>query len=169
MKDKPRPDYHIPAALLRAAGIIATVVALLFSKPLVSRLDPSPALDPVTADGIWPAQRRLLYLGIALIAVGEALARGLLPPLRRLFCKPLAANLLVSVLAVALPLAIAEIVLRPFTLDHMRDETAGQRTNLYIRDAELGWRLRPGTTGPWGGVEVKIDGKGLRGPEVPYD
>jgi lysophospholipase L1-like esterase len=169
MKDKPQPDYPIAATLLRGAGIIAIAVALLFSKPLVSRLDPSPPLDAITADGIWPAQRRLLYLGIAFVAVGEALARGFLPPLRRLFRRPLAANLLVSVLAVALPLAIAEIVLRPFTLDHMHDQTAGQRTNIYIRDAELGWRLRPGTTAPWGGVEVRINGKGLRGPEVPYD
>ena len=41
------------------------------------------------------------------------------------------------------------------------------RTTLFLRDRELGWRHRPGAQGEWAGP-VKINGKGLRGPEVPY-
>jgi lysophospholipase L1-like esterase len=40
---------------------------------------------------------------------------------------------------------------------------------LFVKDANLGWRLRPGATAPWGGVQVTVNRKGLRGPEIPYE
>jgi lysophospholipase L1-like esterase len=39
---------------------------------------------------------------------------------------------------------------------------------LFESDAELDWRHRPGGEGMWDGTRVVINGKGLRGPEVPY-
>lgn len=60
----------------------------------------------------------------------------------------------------ALLLVVLELSLRPFA-------SLGQRTTLFQRDADLGWKLRPGTH-VWGGVPVHINDKRLRGPERTY-
>jgi lysophospholipase L1-like esterase len=44
----------------------------------------------------------------------------------------------------------------------------GDKTNLFVDDPEIGWRLRPGVEAEWGDVRVKINASGLRGPLVPY-
>ena len=42
-------------------------------------------------------------------------------------------------------------------------------TRVFMRDAELGWRHRPGAEDFWTYSRVAINAKGLRGPEVPYE
>jgi lysophospholipase L1-like esterase len=41
-------------------------------------------------------------------------------------------------------------------------------TTIFVRDSELGWKLRSNSEDLWGGVIVKINSKGLRGPELDY-
>jgi lysophospholipase L1-like esterase len=69
------------------------------------------------------------------------------------------ATLLLPVSVLLAPLTAAELTLRPLL---------GQKSLLFMPDEALGWRLIPGATGLWGGVPVRINAKGLRGPELPY-
>lgn len=139
--------------------------SLVCSPWLVGKFDPTPPLEPLTATAMSAARITLLGIGLALIGLAELVARAAVPGLlSRLFDRPLTTKLLASFLAACVPLTIAEIGLRPFTIAHLQKK----ETTLFIRDADLGWRLRPGATAPWGGVQVTINSKGLRGPEISY-
>ena len=71
---------------------------------------------------------------------------------------------LVLVLVVLLtPIVWGELALRAFVPP--RDAT----TSLFIKDDELGWKLRPGAQDRWGEVDVRINERGYRGPLVPYE
>jgi lysophospholipase L1-like esterase len=76
---------------------------------------------------------------------------------RRLRLLAVAASLPLTVLL----LIVVELALRPYA-------SLGHRTTLFVRDPELGWRMRPGAEHAWGGVPIRINDKGLRGPERPY-
>jgi lysophospholipase L1-like esterase len=43
-----------------------------------------------------------------------------------------------------------------------------RKSTLFVRDPELGWRLRPSARDQWDGVTVEVNAKGLRGPELEY-
>lgn len=43
------------------------------------------------------------------------------------------------------------------------------KSTLFLPDTELGWKLRPGAEDQWGGVTVKINDQGLRGPAYDYE
>jgi lysophospholipase L1-like esterase len=43
-----------------------------------------------------------------------------------------------------------------------------RKSTLFVRDPDLGWRLRPSARDLWDGVPVEVNAKGLRGPEVDY-
>ncbi|HET6900190.1 MAG TPA: SGNH/GDSL hydrolase family protein, partial [Vicinamibacteria bacterium] len=43
-----------------------------------------------------------------------------------------------------------------------------RKSTLFVRDPELGWRLRPSARDQWDGVTVEVNAKGLRGPELDY-
>ena len=60
-----------------------------------------------------------------------------------------------------LSVLLVELALRPFI------DRSGAR--LFVPDDELGWRLRPGAEETWGGVPVRINSHGLRGPEVAWE
>jgi hypothetical protein len=66
-------------------------------------------------------------------------------------------------LILSLPLFIMEQALRPFA------KFQQNKTTIYLKDPELGWRLRPNATDLWAGVTVRTNSKGLRGPEIAYD
>jgi lysophospholipase L1-like esterase len=68
-------------------------------------------------------------------------------------------------LLVILPIVLVEWALRPFTIQHLTKKT----TSIFIKDDDLGWKLKPDTEDNWGGVPVKINRKGLRGPEINYE
>jgi lysophospholipase L1-like esterase len=67
-------------------------------------------------------------------------------------------NLLLTALVVIVPLMLVELALKPFML----------KTTIFVQDRELGWKLKPNAEDAWFGVMVKINGKGLRGPELDY-
>jgi lysophospholipase L1-like esterase len=105
-------------------------------------------------------------MAVAMFACGEVVARSARWRLgSRLFTRPAAPRLLALVLATCVPVATAEVGLRPFSPVHLPPK----QTTLFVEDANLGWRLRPGATAPWSGVQVTVNRKGLRGPEIPYD
>ena len=116
--------------------------------------------------GIVAAIRRVelvfALLGAVLLGVGLAAPR--VPALDRLLSRPTAARLLLLALAVGVPLTLAELALRPL---HSRHAPRG--TTLFERDAELGWRLRPGAVAQWGGVTARVNEHGLRGPALPLE
>jgi lysophospholipase L1-like esterase len=91
---------------------------------------------------------RLLLFGLALIFIALGFSR--LARLRRLSA---------SVISVALILVGFEALAAPFV---------GSDTTLFLRDPELGWRLRPDGEDVWLGSRLKVNSQGMRG-ELPQD
>jgi len=159
-------DSRIAVSLLRLSGFLLIGISLVFVVLLISDFFLLLSLDDVTSRAIGKVRDRLFLFGICGLALAElvryAARRN---TLGGLFKKPLTTKLLISLLALLLPLFIAENVLYPFTLAHLQKKS----TSLFVQDSDLGWRLRPGSEASWGGAQVKINDKGVRGPEVPYE
>ncbi len=75
---------------------------------------------------------------------------------------PVAANWLRFAPAIAVPLALLELALRPFAA------ASEPLPTIFLRDDTPGWRLKPNAEDLWGNVRVRVNGKGLRGPELDY-
>ncbi len=102
---------------------------------------------------------RLVFALVASLLLGLSEAVRRVPALTSLAARPRVSEVGLAVLAVSTPLALLELGLRPF---------ATPKTTIFVEDAQLGWRLRPGARGEWGGTHVSINARGLRGPELPY-
>lgn len=102
-----------------------------------------------------------LLIGLALIVASASVVRRIswLDSVTR---KKLAANTLFAILPVLTLLVILEFSLKPYA------KTFEGLTTIFVRDSELGWKLRPKSEDTWGGTPVSINGKGLRGPELDY-
>ncbi len=139
-------------------AVICSAAALLLNEFVLALFD----LRPVRGQDPVPAIR-LHQLGM--FAAAAALGTiALLPRRRRRVRRGGAPGLRLSLIAIAafLPLALLEYGLRPIAdLDR-------KSTTIFVRDDVLGWRLRPGVEDEWAGLRVRVNGKGLRGPEVPY-
>ena len=160
-----RNDHIAAALLLRLAAGIFVIAALPCSPWLAGQLDPEPPLEPLTVQALPKARLVFLGIGSAMLVFAELISpAGLSRFLVRLFDRPIAAKLLLAFLSISVPLTIMEVGLRPFTIAHNQRK----KTNLFVRDADLGWRLRPGVKATWGEVEGSINTKGLRGPVIPY-
>jgi len=147
------------------SGLVCLACAILLNGCLVSALDPNPPIDPVTRSAIGASQWRLALFGFAFAAVYGMVGTGRrFRLLKRLFDRPLATKFLLSVTAVGLPVLLAELCLRPFTIAHLDSKV----TSLFVRDKDLGWRLRPGTRTDEVGARVTVNTKGTIGPEVDY-
>ena len=72
-------------------------------------------------------------------------------------------NLGLALLSVLVALAACEVLLRVFGAEVL------PRPDLYLTDAELGKRMRPGWEGSEFEAPVVINSKGLRSPETPYE
>jgi lysophospholipase L1-like esterase len=72
-------------------------------------------------------------------------------------------NLGVALLSVVLALAICEVLLRVFGAEVL------PKPDLYELDRDVGKRMRPGWEGDEFGAPVKVNSKGLRNPETPYE
>jgi lysophospholipase L1-like esterase len=106
---------------------------------------------------------QIVYLAAGALVLAAAWLIGRWPAVDRWFRRPLVEKMVLAVVVVALPLAWLEIGLRPFVPPHEKT------TTIFVRDDELGWKLRPGAVDQWGGVEVRINERGFRGPVVPYE
>jgi len=158
-------NLRLAAFLIRGASLLFLAASLCCSPLIAGKLDPNPPLDPTTFEAIVTSRFFFLLLAVYGAAVAEILRPSPVATLlRRVFSGKFAAKVLLSLLVVFVPLTTAEIGLRPFTIPRTDRKT----TTIFIRDPVLGWRLRPNAEDTWGGVRVKINGKGLRGPEIPY-
>jgi hypothetical protein len=135
---------------LQIGALFQAIVALVFAAaaPLYQRLSGASELLPET------------YLSTLGLLAASAVALFLLS--RQGLTRSLPGGVAVlALLAAILPWADLELCLRPFV------ELETRQTNLFLRDPDLGWRLRPGAETEWGGYRVQINQQGLRGPTVP--
>ena len=152
---------RIPAALLLVAAAGLFVAALVYNEFLLGFVDPSPPIDPKTVTQVRMIQAWFLGAGLFFGLLSFAVRR--MPRLGATLDGRLATNLLLTCLSVGIPLFVLELALRPFlTLEH-------ETTSIFLRDDNLGWRMRPGAEDVWMGVHVSINDKGLRGPELDYN
>ena len=154
--------------LLSLAGAVFLTAAALHNSWLVARavdlarlLFHRPGIAYPDASRLHATQLVFLSLGAALLAASWLIGRSAL--LDRFFRRPLVEKCLLALFVVAVPLGWLELGLRPFVPDEEKS------TRLFLRDDALGWRLRPGAVEPWGGVEVRINERGFRGPALPYE
>lgn len=100
------------AILFWGAGLLFLMMALVFNEFLLARFDPTPPLEPETVRAIRSAQAICLLAGLALSSV--AALSGRVAPLGRLIDRTLVVNSVLGVMVVLVPLASAELALRPF-------------------------------------------------------
>jgi hypothetical protein len=105
----------------------------------------------------------LVYAALGAVVWGWSLLLGSRESLDRFFRRSLVEKLVLAFVAFLIPFATLEVALRPYTTQ------LGKQTSLFVKDNTLGWKMRPSTKQPWGGVMVTTNAKGLRGPEVAYE
>jgi len=105
----------------------------------------------------------LYYLtaGLSLVIISYIIKS--ISRLNDLINRKVVTNILLSSLTLFLFLFIIELSLIPIF------RIPDKLTTIFMRDDELGWKLRPGAEDVWGGVKVSINDKGLQGPELSYD
>jgi lysophospholipase L1-like esterase len=156
------PNYT--SWLVQAVGIGLVVVALVYNQWLIAALFPAHAplvLD--TVHRVWRAQGLLGLTGIDFVWLAWLIRA--VPSVDAFFQRDIAVNILLAGLTFWAPILVIETILRP-SPDFYRQ--AVERTPIFMRDPELGWRLRPNSEGKWASAMISINGKGLRGPELPY-
>ena len=104
-----------------------------------------------------------LFLAAALLCFAASWTIGRVGAFDRWFRRPLVEKLVLVVVVVAVPIGWLELGLRAFVPP--REQT----TTIFLHDDRLGWRLQPGAADRWGGIEVRINERGCRGPVVPYE
>ncbi len=149
--------FHVPRILLLGSGFVFLLFFLLYNEFLLSLFHPMAPFGDITVRTIRLAQLSFLFFGAFAVSLAECIRR--IAWLGRFAAKPVVTNLLLSFLVVFMPISILELSLSSF---------AWPMTEIFIEDRELGWRLKPDSEGVWGGATVKINGKGLRGPELEY-
>lgn len=151
---------NIANNLLLGAGAIFMLAFILFNEFIVVLFVPHPPLNDDTIEKIRSAQIFFLSAGLMLTFISELVRR--ISRLNKFMNKGLVVNIELSFLTVFLLLSLTEMALRP-----LRIETP--KTIIFVRDSELGWKLRANAEDLWGLGKVKINGKGLRGPELDYE
>lgn len=146
-----------PVALLALAGLAFLAGALLYNELVLTRAA-GKELHEATIALIRRSQLAFAAIGAALVAAAAIARRG------AWIARPAVGNAILAALVFVTPLVAAELALKPLARSDMHE-----RTTLFERDAELGWKLRPGVATRWVGVDVVINDKGMRGPEVPYE
>jgi lysophospholipase L1-like esterase len=136
---------------LQLGALFQTTVALAFAggAPLYQLLSRESELLPErygTTLGLLAASAAALFL-LSQLPFARSLSGG---------------KALLALLALLLPWTDLELCLRAFV------ELESPETNLFLRDRDLGWRLRPGADTDWGGYRVQINQQGLRGPPLPF-
>jgi len=153
MRADPGADGGTPRALLLATGLALLILALLYNERL---------LAPLAREGFAAATRAKIravelgfgVAGLLLLAASEVVRRS--PRLARQLARRAPATLMLLLVGV-LPVVLVDFGLRPFV---------SPKTTIFIEDRELGWRMKPGAEGEWGGSRVRINEHGLRGPLV---
>ncbi|MCB9781525.1 MAG: hypothetical protein H6751_00985 [Candidatus Omnitrophica bacterium] len=154
------PTDRMAWMLLVLAGLLLGLLAILFNEFLLGLFLGKDTLsvgviELVRYSQLWFFIFALLLIIGALAIKGSSRARAFFTGKGRL-------EAMLAIMAVTLPLLTLELLARPFT-------PRAEKTWIFMRDDDLGWKLRPNSTDIWGGVRVKINGKGVRGPELDYE
>jgi lysophospholipase L1-like esterase len=142
-----------PRALLLATGLALLILALLYNELFLAPLARE-SFAASTRVKIRAVQLGFGATGLLLLAASEGVRRS--PRLARRLARRTPATLML-LLTGLLPIVLVDFGLRPFV---------SPKTTLFAADRELGWRMRPGAEGEWGGSRVRINQRGLRGPLV---
>lgn len=159
MSATPDRRIRISAILLGLSGAVYLLSAAVYCPFTVALLDANSPADPVVADAVRRSRIWFSVIGILLICLSQIAQRTSL--LNVILQRERAPHCLMASLLVLVPLSLVELGFRPLALKRLR-------TTVFVADDELGWKLRPGAEDSWGGVRIKINAKGLRGPELSY-
>lgn len=131
----------------------------MYNELLLARLKP---VDGDVAAKIRWAQIYLASTGLGLLLLRAIIGR--ISWLAAVTRKDVAAAVLLAVLVASLPIFVLEVTFRPF----VDFKPKLDMTTIFVKDDDLGWKLRPNAQDVWGAHVVKINPKGLRGPAVDY-
>ncbi len=144
---------RVSTALLSVTAMALVAVGLLYTDHRAAAIANVPSPRAAVLDAIATTRWTLLLsgavIGLFVLTVRRA----------RFFQSATLARFALLIGLFAAPLFAAEMVFRPFTK---------QTPMLFTADDELGWRLIPNAATTWGGVAVRINAHGLRGPELDY-
>ncbi len=161
MDTKSKSERNFAAILLAAAGCIYLGCALIYNRFLLpSFFAPDPELAALFIHKIRLSQLYFLSIGLIFIILAILITKSVV--LKNIFKKTVVTNLLLFCLCLFIPASIFEVALRPYA------KMSTKRTTIFMPDSDLGWKLRPQSEDLWMGAKVKINGKGLRGPELSY-
>ena len=151
------------ARIIRALLIISALIFILssavYSEFLLGLVGGQERLSKVTVKKIGVTQLYFLLPGLMLLLLSECVRK--ISWLKAVARKKLVAKILLALFFLIQPLYMLECALDPFTPKH--------KGSIFVQDKELGWKLRPNAENRWGGKWIKINSKGLRGPELDYD
>jgi lysophospholipase L1-like esterase len=154
-----RPRANLTTVLLYFAG--GALLCIVFLNAGFAELLNRGELPATTLKRIAKAEVCFLALSAVLFLFASLTTK--LSWLNSLTSRKEATGAILFALVLLLPLFVLELALRPFAqFEH-------KKTTLYLKDPELGWRLRPNAIDVWDGAMIKINAKGLRGPELAYD
>ncbi len=153
--------------LFVASGVVFLLGALLFNTRTVewaARIARAVFHKPFLTPDVWRIHDAVhTYAALAAACFVVAWAIGRFASLDRFFRTSLVEKITLAFLIVAVPFVALEVGLRPYLPAHEKT------TNLFLKDEQLGWKLRPGATAHWGDVDVRINERGFRGPVIPYE
>lgn len=162
----PRKSF-ISRSLILLAGSFFILCAILYNEFVVAlavKFFHKVGLRSITevpdTGAIRTMEALFAVLGAAFIAFAFLLTR--VGPINRFFRNPWMEKIVLAGLVLLVPITTLELTLRPFAPSLSKD------TSLFVRDNDLGWRMRPNSEVQWGDVTVRSNGKGLRGPELDY-
>ncbi len=161
MSSETRRKFNPSRVILFGVGAILLLLALLFNEILIGWFDPSPPLRVEAVQAIRSAQKYFAVAGLVFLLLAELIKR--ISWLGSTAKREWVPKMLLALIFTFVPLSVLELSLRPIV---KRGEEP--KTTIFMRDPQLGWRHKPNSEGIWGRTIVKINGKGLRGPELDY-
>lgn len=150
---------NLSRILLFGSGFLYLLCAIAYNEFVIGWIYPAPVLPEILIKSIRHGQINLLIAGLLFVLFAQYAFKA--ASLEKILRKRSVTAVLFLILLLAVPLSILELALGPYA-------AARKRTTHFMKDEALGWRLKPGAEYWWGGVHVRINEKGLRGPEIEY-
>jgi lysophospholipase L1-like esterase len=152
--------YRIARAMLLVAAAIFLLFSLLYNEFILGLFIRDLGIMPRTIPRIREVRVYFALWGIALVLQSECVRR--VPWLKEFFNNSLVMNIFLATLTSTVLIVALEFSLRPFAY------LPGKATTLFVKDDVLGWKLRPNASDLSRKARVRINSKGMRGPELPY-
>ncbi len=145
--------------ILIFCGSCALPLALLYNESNIEKIlfDSNRTLSQSTKERV--VESRLIFLVIGAGCITFAISMSRSRRFKEADVKPIVTNIALATFCALAPFLTLELLLRPII--HTGD-------SVFIEDEQLGWRLRPGADALWGFSDIKINNKGLIGPELDY-